>query len=72
MEHLLELCRSKLMADGLKKGEDWQGYEVYLPVYKKPLDIGHPKLVLVKNSVIKISTTKEYFDYQTYLKSKKN
>ena len=72
MNELLELCRKKLLADGLKKSEPWQGYEVYSPVYSKPLEIGLPKIVLVKDGVIRISTSKECFKYMNFIKQKKN
>ena len=57
------LMRYELAADSYKKGEDWQGYKVYEPVYKKSVCIGFPLVVLVKDNDVRLSTNEECFQY---------
>ena len=60
------LMRYELSADSYKKGEDWQGYKVYEPVYKNAPKIGYPLVVLVKDDEVMVSTEDEAFDYLEY------
>ncbi|MBE5743145.1 MAG: hypothetical protein E7358_00315 [Clostridiales bacterium] len=70
MKKQLELCRIKLFADSLKKGKSWNGYEVYEPIYKEEYIGGHPKIVLVKDGEVRLSTSEECFAYMEFVKSK--
>lgn len=70
MENKLELCRKTLFADSLKKGIDFKGYKVYEPIYNKTFVGGFPKIILVKDKVVRISTAEECFEYMDFKKSK--
>ena len=49
-----------------KLGEEWNGYKVYEPVYKEPVYIGFPLVVLVKDGKVRVSTGDEALDYLAY------
>ena len=67
VKHEIEfLMRYELAADSYKKGEDWQGYQVYEPIYKNAPKIGYPLVVLVKDDEVMVSTEDEAFDYLEY------
>ena len=68
MKEQLEECRKKIFADSLKKAEDWNGYEVYEPIYEEEHIGGFPKIVLVKDGVVRISTAEECFEYIQFIK----
>ena len=70
MKHQLQQCKNKLFADELIKGENFKGYEVYEPVYKKEYEGGFPKVVLVKEGNARISTPEECFEYLKFIKNK--
>ena len=61
----------ELFADSYKRGTDWNGYEVYEPVYKKEITLGPPLVVFVKNGEAKISSPEESFDYLKFTQRKK-
>ena len=50
---------TELFADKWKKGEDWEGYEVYLPIRKRRICLGYPFVVLVKDKQVRCSTPEE-------------
>ena len=70
MKEQLELCRRKLFADSLKKVKDWNGYEVYEPIYKKDFIGGFPRIVLAKDGEVRLSTNDECFAYMEFVKNK--
>lgn len=49
--------------DGLKKGRDWNGYEVWEELYDKPACVGYPLVILVKGGEIRESSPEESLDY---------
>lgn len=55
-----------LHADGVKRGIDYKGYKVYVPVYEKEVKIGLPYVIFEKNRKIRLSTITEAFDYLDY------
>ena len=63
-----ETCKKLLSADGLKKGKNWKGAEVYIPVYNKEYVGGFPKIVIVKDNVMRISSSDECFAYMKEIK----
>lgn len=66
----IEFCCKKLFAKDLKKVEDWNGYEVYEPIYDGEFIGGFPKIVLVKDGEARISTREECFAYINFVKGK--
>ena len=70
MKNKLELCRQNLSADSLRKREDWSGYQVYVPVYKKEYEGGLPRVVLAKDGVVRLSTHEECFAYMDFTRKK--
>ncbi len=69
----IERFMDGLLADDYEKGFDWNGYEVFEPIYYRPTFAGLPLVVLVKDKEVRLSTGKEsleYLDYSEILKSK--
>ena len=56
---LIAECVEALGADGYRKGKSWKGYEIYIPDYKKPVYIGFPYVVMVKEKEVRLSTEEE-------------
>lgn len=52
-----------LHGDSFKRGNDWNGYKVFVPVYKKETYIGYPLVVLVKDDKARVSTIDESLEY---------
>ena len=69
LKNKLELCRKKLMANNLKQGVNFNGYEVYEPVYNEETVGGFPQIVLVKDGEARISTYEECFEYMKFIKN---
>ena len=63
----IEELMEELFADDYKRGEDWNGYEVYEPLYKKPIFLGPPLVVFVKNNDVRMSTPEESFAYLKFI-----
>lgn len=64
-EKILELME-ELGAHTYIKGENWKGYEVYIPSYQENVYMGLPYVVLVKDDKTRISTPEESLDYLYY------
>lgn len=62
----IENFMEELNADSYRKGEDWNGNEVYVPEYSQPVYIGLPYVVLVKEKNVRLSTEEESLDYLSY------
>lgn len=65
-EYIQELVED-LGAKSYKKGIDWNGYNVYIPVYEGNPIIGLPYVILEKGEEIRVSTPDEslaYLDYE--------
>ncbi len=60
---LLDEATEALGADSCKRGKDWNGYEVYIPVYERSGYVGLPLVVLAKDGDVRISTEEEAFEY---------
>ena len=72
-DELDELCE-ELQAVRLKKGHEWEGFDVYEPVYEKFSTTGYPYVVLVKDDEARICTPEEslaYLDYKLSIKKKR-
>ncbi len=57
-----------MAANGYKRGYDWKGYEVYEPVYNKPMIIGGPFVILVSGDNARLAPDdegREYWDFLT-------
>ena len=67
---LIAECVEALGADGYRKGKSWKGYEIYIPDYKKPVYIGFPYVVMVKEEEVRLSTEEESLDYLSYSEGK--
>lgn len=65
---LIAECMEALGADGYRKGNSWKGYDIYIPDYKKPVYIGFPYVVMVKEKEVRLSTEEESLDYLSYSK----
>lgn len=63
----IEELMEELFADSYKRGKDWNGYEVYEPIHNKPIFLGPPLVVLVKNNEVRISTPEESFEYLKFV-----
>lgn len=61
-KNVLELIQ-ELNAKTYSKGENWNGYEVYIPNYEENVYLGMPYVVLMKNGVARISTPEESLEY---------
>lgn len=59
----IQKLKKQLSADSVKKGKEWQGYSVYLPIYKHDEVIGLPRLILEKDGNLRLSSYEEWFDY---------
>ena len=46
-----------------KKGKDWNGYKVFIPLYRGNPIIGLPLVILQKGDDARISTNQESFEY---------
>ena len=68
----LEELRIELAAQKFERGKNWKGYEVYIPLYSKPVYIGLPLIVLVKNGGARISTADESLDYLDFENAESN
>ena len=64
----LEICRKNLSADRLRKGQEWNDYQVYVPVYKQLYEGGLPRVALVKDGEVRLSTHEEYFTYMEFIR----
>ena len=53
---------------GVKKGKDWNGYEVYIPHYSsnKTAYVGYPLVILVKDGEIRMSDLDESIEYLNF------
>ena len=61
---LLNEAMEALGADSCKRGKNWNGYEVYIPVYVNGgYVVGLPLVVLVKDGDVRISTEEEAYEY---------
>ncbi len=72
-EQLKEMTDFEYMS-GYRKLPDWNGYEVYEPVYPEMVCVGLPFVFLVKDGKVRASDPKETFayrDYQDELKKQK-
>lgn len=67
---LIEKLKRYIFADSFKKGESWKGYNVYIPIYNKQVDVGLPYFVLEKDGEMRKCNDVECFDYIIYLKKK--
>ena len=63
----VEELMDEIFADSYKRSKDWKGYEVYEPVYNKPIEIGAPLVVLVKGDEVRLSTPEESFEYLKFV-----
>lgn len=70
-QQLLEKLKKLIYADTFKKGKEWNGFNVYVPIFKNDSATGFPFVVLEKGDVLRRSTQKESFDYLDYLKGVK-
>ncbi|MCD8286733.1 MAG: hypothetical protein LUD50_05865 [Clostridia bacterium] len=60
-------------ADEYVRGYDWNGYEVYEPVYTTPMFIRGPWVVFVRGNDVRVSTDLEglnYLDYRISMQKK--
>lgn len=56
----------QLHGDGFKMGKDWNGYKVFVPVYKKETYVGYPLVVLAKGDEVRVSTIDESLEYLAF------
>lgn len=64
-EDVLEAI-SEMGAKRYKRGKDWKGYAVYIPLYTGNPVIGLPLVVLEKDNEVRISTDDEALEYLAY------
>ena len=58
-----------LGAQDFKRGIDWKGNKVFIPVYKGNPTIGLPLVVFEKDGEARISTDEESLEYLSYEQS---
>ena len=46
--------------------KEWNGYKVYLPILKEPMDIGLPHIILEKDKALDLKTGEEVFKIIDY------
>ena len=68
----IEELMEELLADTYKRGFDWNGYEVYEPLYKKEITLGPPLVIFVKNGEAEISSPKDSFKYLKFSQEQKH
>ncbi|MCD8307598.1 MAG: hypothetical protein LUD51_05180 [Clostridia bacterium] len=56
----------EMSAKGYRRGYDWKGYEVYEPVYAKPMYIGGPLVIFVKGNKVWLAPHDEGEEYIHY------
>ena len=59
---VLEVIKA-LNADRAKRGADFKGYEVYIPVYSGEVTVGFPLVVMKKGDEVRLSTEEESLEY---------
>ena len=67
----LKRCCKMLSADSFKKGESWKGFDVYEPIYETEVEIGFPRVILVKGNDARLSSIEDCFLYMKHLKNSK-
>lgn len=65
-EEIKQLALDYLQGSSYKRGKDWNGYEVYEPVYKEFAYTGLPLVVLVKDDEVKLSSPDEAISYLNF------
>ena len=66
MKEKIQAIIKELHGDSFKRGKDWKGFKVFVPVYKKPTYIGFPLVVLAKDEKVRVSTIEESLEYLEY------
>ena len=70
IQDAMEEYRQMRFADGVKRGPDWKGYQVYIATWKgQPPFLGLPYVMLAneKTGEIRLSTDDESLEYQEFL-----
>lgn len=49
----------KNQIDRIERADDWNGYEIYVPVYDGECCVGLPYVIMVNGDVIRMSTPEE-------------
>ena len=65
-ENAKDLAVDFTMARKFRCGIQWNGYDVFIPVYRGNPVIGLPRVLLQKGEEARISTTDEAFEYLSY------
>lgn len=74
LKEAIEDYRQMRHADGVKRGPDWKGYQVYMAVWKgKAPCLGLPYMLFASEDLgeIRISEENESLEYQIVLKEKR-
>ena len=70
-KNLTARLKNFITADYFKKGKGWNGYTVYIPMYKQEYIAGFPKIILEKDGLCRVSTCEECFEYIKFEKNNK-
>jgi hypothetical protein len=65
---LISQLKRYIFADSFKKGKFWNGYNVYVPVFKNEYTGGFPFVVLEKDGEFRRCTQKESLEYLNFEK----
>lgn len=68
MKKQLKKFQQQLNADSIKRRDDWLGYAVYEPIYKREMVIGFPKFILEKDGNFRYATGEEVFVLLKYVR----
>lgn len=69
-KQIKELLKEEDFYKGVKKGKDWNGYEVYDPILKRKwryAKIGHPCFIFVKGEEARFGTYEENMEYYHFI-----
>lgn len=71
-DEALRLAKAFLLADDIKKGEDWNGYEVWEGIHNtdEMICIGYPFVILVKGEEVRVSTPDESIEHHIWKRKK--
>lgn len=67
MKEIKRLACKELAGDGVEHIDNWNGYEVWEPIYNEPVFISYcPFVILVKDGKARLSTHEESFAYEAW------
>lgn len=62
----VEYVAEQMGAKGVKRGIDYEGMEVYEPIFEDGAKVGYPIVIFVKDNKFRLSSPQESLDYLKY------